>query len=198
MRRRTSPCPCTPATRSCCQSCRTASSSPASRAPGKGEMGSALMESLQILCLSTEGLFGYQSVNICQHLSNYVNCAYCLSLSVKTHYFCSGPISVDLFRPQPDTSQTRPSPPRSVARRVSTHHLSATICPQPSYIVKRRIATQHLDLPMLIAMHECLISNPPRYREALPSSARTGSSSSTWRPPGGVPRARNEIAHNYG
>ena len=38
--------------------------------PREGQMGSALMGSLQISWFLTEVLFGYQSVNICQNLSS--------------------------------------------------------------------------------------------------------------------------------
>ena len=64
-------------------------------------MGSALIGSLQITCFLTEVPFGYQSVKIYQHLSTSVYFLWALSPSVKTHYFCSDPISVDPICPQP-------------------------------------------------------------------------------------------------
>ena len=71
------------------------------RISAKGQMGSARMGSLQISYFLTEGLFGYQSVKICQHLSNSINSAYLFPQTVKKHYFCSDPICVDPICPQP-------------------------------------------------------------------------------------------------
>ena len=41
-------------------------------------------------------------VPICQTLSKAYNCAYLFTKSVKIHYFCSDPMSVDPIRPQPN------------------------------------------------------------------------------------------------
>ena len=62
---------------------------------GKGQMGLALMGSLQISCFLTEVLFG------ATNLSKSVNCAYLFPQSISNYYFCSDPISVDPICPQP-------------------------------------------------------------------------------------------------
>ena len=48
-----------------------------------------------------EVLFWYQSVNIWQNLSTYVNFSYRFPRSIKIHYLCCGPDSVDPICPQP-------------------------------------------------------------------------------------------------
>ena len=58
-------------------------------------MGSALLGSLQISCCLTEGLFGYSPLTYF-YIPKSAR-AYLFPQSVKNHYFCSGPISVDLF-----------------------------------------------------------------------------------------------------
>ena len=65
---------------------------------GKGQMGSALTGSLlHILCFLTEGLSGYS------RSPTFISSrAYLFPQSVKMHYFCSGPISVDPICPQPN------------------------------------------------------------------------------------------------
>ena len=62
---------------------------------GKGQLGSALMGSLQIFSFLTEGLFGYS----CHPLPKSAT-AYLFPQSGNVHYFCSGPISVDPICPQ--------------------------------------------------------------------------------------------------
>ena len=61
---------------------------------GKGQMGSALMGSLQMSCFLTEDLLGAR--------------AYLSPQSVKIHYFCSGPVSVDPICSQPTYHVSRP------------------------------------------------------------------------------------------
>ena len=48
----------------------------------------------------TEERFGYQSVKICQHLSSLTMLHTFFPQSVKKHYFCRDPISVDPICPQ--------------------------------------------------------------------------------------------------
>ena len=66
---------------------------------GTGQMGSALMGSLQLSCFSSEGPFLGTPVNL------LVSSQKCQGVpfpqSVKPHVFCSGPISVDPICPQP-------------------------------------------------------------------------------------------------
>ena len=57
------------------------------------------MGSLQISCFLTEGLFGYSRLTYL-HLPKSAR-SYLIPQSVKIHYFCSGPISVDPICPQP-------------------------------------------------------------------------------------------------
>ena len=72
--------------------------SPLARAPGsptgvgKGQMGSALIGSLQFSCFLREGLFGHSSTY--SYLPGSAR-AYLLPQPVQIHDFCSGPISVD-------------------------------------------------------------------------------------------------------
>ena len=71
---------------------------------GKGQMGSALRGSLLILCFDRD-LLG-TPVNL--FLSPQSARVYLFPLSVKNHYFSSGPISVDPICPQPNFLQARP------------------------------------------------------------------------------------------
>ena len=73
---------------------------------GKGQMGSALMGSLQHLMFLTEGLrcLHYFGVPPLTYLCILRSARACLfPQSVKTHCFCSGPISVDPICPQPSS-----------------------------------------------------------------------------------------------
>ena len=56
---------------------------------GKGQLGSALMGSLQIACLLTEGPFGYSRLTYF-YLPRSAR-AYLFPQSVKTHYFLQRP-----------------------------------------------------------------------------------------------------------
>ena len=77
---------------------------------GEGQMGSAPMGSLQIsVCLT--GTFWVLLLPLNLLLSSQKCQGVPFSQSVKFHYFCSGPISVDPICPQPKT-----------ARREGTHH----------------------------------------------------------------------------
>ena len=67
---------------------------------GKGQMGSALTGSLQISWFLTEGLFGY-SRQPTFYLPKSAR-AYLFPQSVKSHYLCSGPISVDPISLKPN------------------------------------------------------------------------------------------------
>ena len=66
---------------------------------GKGQMGSALIRSLRISHFLTEGLFGHFPL-IYFYLPRSAR-ACLFPQSVKKHYFCSGPLSVDPICPQP-------------------------------------------------------------------------------------------------
>ena len=61
---------------------------------GRGQMGSALMGSLQFLAFWQRHFWG-------TNLSKSINCAYLFPKSVKINNFCSDPISVDPICPQP-------------------------------------------------------------------------------------------------
>ena len=71
---------------------------------GKGEMGSALMESLQISCFLTEELFGTPVKCVFPIVCQGVP----FSQSGKIPYFCSGPISVDPICSQPNDMAGNP------------------------------------------------------------------------------------------
>ena len=64
----------------------------------KGKTGSALMRSLQISCFFDSGTF-WVLPSTYFYLSKSAR-AYLFPQSVKIHYFCSGPISVDPICPQ--------------------------------------------------------------------------------------------------
>ena len=66
---------------------------------GEGQMGSALMGSLQIAMFFDRGTFGVLPL-IYFYIPRSAR-AYLFFQSVKIHHFCSGPISVDPSCPQP-------------------------------------------------------------------------------------------------
>ena len=89
---------------------------------GKGQMGSALMGSLQISCFFTGTFWVLPLIYFC--LPKNARAYLFFSQSVKTHYFCFGPISVDPIGPQP----THTSPQTSVPLAPCGHFCSwATI-----------------------------------------------------------------------
>ena len=65
---------------------------------GKGQMGSALMGSLQSLCFLTGTLWVFPLIDV--YIPKSAR-AHLFPQSVKNGYFCSGPISVDPICPQP-------------------------------------------------------------------------------------------------
>ena len=112
------------------------------RAPGMqesemgqmGQMGSALMGSLQISCFLTEGLFGYspQPTFISPEVPGRT---FFRNLS-KLFTFCSGPVSVDPICPQPTAARCRGGGIRGISGNnvymISTtilnHYTSSRIC----------------------------------------------------------------------
>ena len=81
---------------------------------GKGQMGSALMGSLQMSCFFDRGTFWVPPLTYF-HLPKSAR-AYLFPQSVKTHYFCSGPISVDPICPQPKIAHQNSQHRRSVGK----------------------------------------------------------------------------------
>ena len=67
---------------------------------GKGQMGSALMESLQMFMFCRQGDHSYLPKSAR---------AYLFPKFFKTHYFRSGPISADPICPQPRRPRSRPT-----------------------------------------------------------------------------------------
>ena len=84
---------------------------------GKGRMGSARLGSLQFSCFLTEGLFGYprEPTLILPKVPGRT----LFPQSVRTHYFRSGPISVDPVGPQPRSTSCWISAPRPAQRPPS-------------------------------------------------------------------------------
>ena len=81
---------------------------------GKGQMGSATMGSLQIICFRQKDCWG-TSVNLLASSQKCQGVPVCPSLSkLKNCFCCSGPISADPICPRP----TRPQPPLAAARPI--------------------------------------------------------------------------------
>ena len=93
---------------------------------GKGQMGSALMGSLRISCFLTGTCWLLPLTDV--YLPKSAR-AYLFLRSVKNHYFCSGTISVDPIRPQPN--ETRPCRHATMPRR-SCSAVSAPSEPPPA------------------------------------------------------------------
>ena len=89
---------------------------------GKGQMGSALMGSLRCSCFCDREAFW---VPICQNLLTSINCVYMFTLSFKSHYFCSDPISVALT---PVVRNRGPRRRRAALRRAGLHRGPRNIC----------------------------------------------------------------------
>ena len=69
-----------------------------------------------------DGLFGYQSVKIGQRMSKAINLTYFFTQSIKMHYFCSDPISVDPICPQPKGHLDGAAGSQAPERRHVAHH----------------------------------------------------------------------------
>ena len=83
---------------------------------GKGQMGSALMGSLQFFMFFDRGSFGYSTYFYLPRSAR----AYLFPHSVKIRYLCGGPISVDPIRPQPRTTSSRTGRRRCCSRTCSS------------------------------------------------------------------------------